>query len=202
LIFFGIFLRPYITITDFFPVEGNMDILREAKAYMKQIGRADQRAAELRARAAEIEEEMAFPLSAGVSRMKPWRAKGQHKSSVEAMAIKREKQGARIEALEREAERVELERAYVVAFLEYLKRTRRGEEAKVLDCRYLRGWNVKQTAEAIRWSPSRVKQLEEGGLMSIGAVFLGLLEQGAVYDRQGLFVVSAAEAEKLLKKWQ
>lgn len=177
-----------------------MDILREAKAYMKQIGRADQRAAELRARAAEIEEEMA--LSAGVSRMEPGRVKGQHKSSVEAMAIKREKQAARIEALEREAERVELERAYVVAFLEYLKRTKRGEESKVLDCRYLRGWNVKQTSEVIRWSPSRVKQLEERGLMSIGAVFLGLLEQGAVYDRQGLFVVSAAEAEKLLKKWQ
>ena len=133
--------------------------------------------------------------------MEQGRAKGQHKSSVEAEAIKRERQRERIAALRNEAEQMQQERAYVVAFVDVLKRSERIHVGKVLYCRYLQGLDVKETARATLWGPAAVKRLEREGLMCVGAVFLGLLEPGATYDRAGLFVMGAEEREKILRKW-
>ena len=180
-----------------------MDILKESKDFIRRVAEADRKAADLRARAADIERELAFPLSAGVSKMEPGRARGQHKSSVEAMAIKREHQQEQAAALLHEAEQMQQERAYAVGFLEYLKRLPSyWSVGNVLEYRYLKGQNVRETSRATFWSIAEVKRLEEKGLMCIGAVFLGLKEPGAIYDRNGLFIMSEAEWGKTLKKWQ
>ena len=178
-----------------------MDILKESKKYMLRIAEADRKAADMRARAAEMEKELAFPLSAGVARMEPGRAKGQHKSSVEAEAVKRERQRERIAALRNEAEQMQQERAYVVAFMEALRRLKKYSMAHVIECRYLQGLTIKETARATFWKEADVKQLEEQGLLSIANVFLGLREPGGVYDRDGLYLMSLEEQEKLLRKW-
>lgn len=180
-----------------------MDILKESKDFIRRVAEADRKAADLRARAADIERELAFPLSAGVSKMEPGRARGQHKSSVEAMAIKREHQQEQAAALLHEAEQMQQEKAYAVGFLEYLKRLPSyWSVGNVLEYRYLKGQNVRETSRATFWSMAEVKRLEEKGLMCIGAVFLGLKEPGAMYDKNGLFVMGEAELKKLEKKWQ
>lgn len=79
------------------------DILRAAKNFLKRMADADRKAADLRAEAGEIEEELSFPLSAGVGKMEPGRAKGRHGSRVETEAIKRERLRERAGALLHEA---------------------------------------------------------------------------------------------------
>lgn len=179
----------------------HMDIAEEARLFLKRISQAEERAADLRARAAEIEREMLFPLSVGVANMEAGRGKGPYKSSVEAKAIKRERQEAKRAALLHEAEQVEQEKAYVTGFVEMLKRSTYFMEGKILEYRFLMGWSRKRTAEKTRWSLARVKELEQRGLMSIGAVFLGLVEPGAYYDGGGLFRMGAEECKKVLKDW-
>ena len=174
-----------------------MDILRESKKYLKRItNRAD-----LRARAAEIEKELAFPLSAGVARMEPGRAKGQHKSSVEAEAIKRERLEGERAALLHEAEQREQERAYLVGFVDALKHSQQNWQGRAIDCIYLQGMSAREAALATMLRDAELKRQERYGLMSVGNVFLGLREPGGVYDHDGLYLMSQEEQEKLLRKW-
>ena len=180
------------------------DVLIAAKRFLKRVANADRKAADMRAEAGEIERELAFPLSAGVGRMEPGRAKGQHKSSVEAEAIKREHLRERAGALLHEAGQIWQEHGYVTAFIDLLKRSPGFHDVgRVLECRYLQGLTVKETVKAMHyWREADIKRMEGKGLMCIGAVFLGLVEPGAYYDHDGLFVMGAAEAEKMLRKWQ
>ena len=179
------------------------DVLIAAKRFLKRIANADRKAADLRAEAGEIEQELAFPLSAGVGRMEPGRAKGQHKSSVEAEAIKREGRLEKRKALLCKAEQVLQEESYVIAFLDMLNRLPGFlYVGRVLHCLYWQGLTAKATSRALHWREAEIKRMEKKGLMCIGAVFLGLVEPGAYYDHDGLFVMGAAEAEKMLRKWQ
>ena len=180
------------------------DILKLARNFLKRMADADRRAADLEAEAGEIDWEMAFPLSAGVGRMEPGRAKGQHKSSVEAEAIKRELLRERVGDLLHEAGQIRQEYGYMAAFIDLLKRSPGFHDVgRVLECRYLQGLTVKETVDAMHyWWQADIKRLEEKGLMCVGAVFLGLVEPGAYYDHDGLFVMGAAEAEKILRKWR
>lgn len=178
------------------------NILRAARNFLKRMADADQKAADLRAEAGEIERELAFPLSAGVGRMEPGKAKGQHKSSVETEAIKREHLRKRAGALLHEAGQIRQEHGYVTAFVDLLKRSPGFHDVgRVLECRYLQGWGIKAAANALHWREADIKRMEKKGLMCVGAVFLGLVEPGAYYDHDGLFVMGTAEAEKVLRKW-
>lgn len=179
------------------------DILKAARNFLKRMADADRKAADLRAEAGEIERELAFPLSAGVGKMEPGRAKGQHKSSVEAEAIKRERLRERAGALLHEAGQIRQEHGYVTAFIDLLRYSSGFHDVgRVLECRYLHGLGIKATASALHWREAEIKRLEEKGLMCVGAVFLGLVEPGAYYDHDGLFVMGKKEKERLLRKWQ
>lgn len=169
---------------------------------MRRIAEADQRAADLRTRAAEIERELAFSLSAGVGKMEPGRAKGQHASAVEAVAIKRERQQEQKAALLHKAEQVEQERAYVVGFVDVLKRSQQNWQGRAIDCIYLQGMSAREAALATRLRDAELKRQERYGLMSVGNVFLGMREPGGVYDGDGLYLMSQEEQEKLIKRWR
>ena len=179
-----------------------MDIAKAAKNFLKRISEADQEAADMRAKAAELEKERALSVSTGVGSLEPGRTSGQRKSKVEAEAIKREGLQERAEALLHKARQMQQERGYVVAFLEELKYSSEFHHVgRVLECRYLQGWGIKATSSALHWKEAEIKRMEKRGLMCIGAVFLGLVEPGAHYDHDGLFVMGAEEEEKLLRKW-
>ena len=179
------------------------DVLIAAKRFLKRVANADRKAADMRAEAGEIEQELAFSLSAGIGRLEPGRrAKGQHKSRVEAEAVKREDRLEKRKALLCKAEQVLQEKSYVMAFLDMLNRLPGFlYVGRVLHCRYWQGLTAKETSRALHWREAEIKRMEKKGLMCIGAVFLGLVDPKAYYDHDGLFVMGAAEAEKVLKKW-
>ena len=184
-------------------VEAMEDISRAARSFLKRVADAGRKAADMRAEAGEIEQELAFSLSAGIGRLEPGRAKGQHKSRVEAEAVKREGQLERREALLCKAEQVLQEESYVMTFLDMLNRLPGFlYVGRVLHCRYWQGLTAKATSRALHRREAEIKRIEKKGLMCIGAVFLGLVEPGAYYDHDGLFVMGAAEVENLMKKWR
>lgn len=180
-----------------------VDVVSKTRSFMRRIARADQRAEELRQRAADLLREMDFLPSVGVARPGDGGGgHGGHHSQVEALASKRERMENQRAALLKDAEDVLAERAEVAALLARLNwNILEREKINVIKARYLHGMKWEQVARHEHLPASRCKKDEREGLLSLASLMWGLRADDCHYDEEGLYRMTNEQRQKMWERW-